>query len=157
MQQTVIKDRAQSGTGLLVVQDGNKIQTINRAEQLIHSIELDYVPYQILVHRWIGYRTNEQFKEIIDGHFMDLFRKNRCTKVVVDISEMTGTFNGINDWMAEYLMPKLVTLGFRASAVILPKNIFVKLSADEWEEKTSGFTNRNFEKFPDALIWLKKQ
>lgn len=157
MMQAIANRKYSSAIRVVVSSDDLVIETINTAEQIIHRIELSEVSNEILIHRWTGYRTSEQFKDITDGHFIELFEQHKCKKILVDISNMTGTFASVNNWMAEYLMPKLMGFGFRASAVILPKNIFVQLSAQQWEEKTTGFVNGNFDTNEKALPWLRQQ
>jgi hypothetical protein len=153
----LIKDLTDSNSEIKVIQNGDFVITQNKAKHVIHKIDLSHIDSGILAHRWIGYRSDEQFKEITDGHFFDLFKKNKCTKILVDISDMTSSFHNVNDWMATYLMPKLVKAGLTHSAVILSKNVFTQLSAAQWEEKSSGFTNRNFQNVEKALAWLKEQ
>ena len=153
----VIKEKSVSMNGLTVIQKGNIVETTNKAQKVIHTMDLSYISSKVMVHSWIGFRTSDEFMEICDGHFLSLFKANGCKKILVDISKMTGSFDGVNDWMASQFMPKLVSLGFNCSAVILPSDIFSKISADSWESKVSGFTTRNFGDFNSGLGWLKIQ
>jgi hypothetical protein len=157
METMTIKEKAVSKNGLTVIKKGNVIETYNKMQKLIHTIDLSQVGYKILIHAWIGYRTSDEFIEICEGHLYDQFKKNNCAKIQVDISKMSGSFSGVNDWMANTFMPKLVNAGFKCSSVVLPADLFAKLSAEEWESKVSGFVTRNFDNADAALTWLKTQ
>lgn len=153
----IIKDPKVSKNGLKVEKNGNFITTYNKRGQVIHKMDLGNVPDRIMVHEWIGYRTDDEFREICEGHFFDNLRKNGITKVLVNIANMTGSFDGVNDWMATSFMPKLVSMGFKASAVVLPKDIFAKISAENWIKNNSGFENGNFGSVENAMNWLKSK
>lgn len=155
--QQILKEKTSTKNGISVVLKGNIVETYNKGQKLIHTIDLSNVKSKVLVHTWIGFRTSDEFIEICDGHLYDFFKTNACTKILVDISKMTGSFDGVNDWMATYFMPKLMKAGFNCSAVVLPKDVFAQISVENWEQKVSGFTTRNFGDYYTALNWIKQE
>lgn len=154
--ETLVKDFNQIKTGFKIVQNGNLIQSINKVNQVFHVIDLSYVSKGIFFHSWEGFRTNEQFMEVLEGHFFEYFAKHKCSKMVTETSKMTGTFSAANDWLANEFTPKLIGLGVTKHAVVLASNIFAQLSAEQWEQKVSGFTNRNFNSLNAAIQWLQE-
>ena len=152
----VIKDvSSKSIHGFKVVEDGNLIKSINRQGKMFHFIDLNYKKDGIFFHGWVDYRTNDQIKEVLDGHFIELFKTSGCKKSLIENSKMTGSFSGINDWLGEYFMPKMIGMGLTSNAVVLPADIFSQLAVEDWDEKTTGFVNRNFGDLNEAVNWLK--
>jgi hypothetical protein len=122
---------------------------------MFHFIDLNYKKDGIFFHGWVDYRTNEQIKEVLDGHFIDMFRTSGCKKMLIENTKMTGSFSGINDWLGEYFMPKMIKMGLTANAVVLPSDIFSQLAVEDWDEKVRGFVTRNFGNLNEGLNWLK--
>ncbi|NBC81771.1 MAG: hypothetical protein GVY19_00160 [Bacteroidetes bacterium] len=155
MTETLIKDMPQTKTEFKVVQTGDKIHSINKSGKPFHFIDLSYLKDNILFHGWLGYRTNEQIQEVLDGHFIELYEKHKCKNMLINNQEMTGTFAGINDWLGTYFMPKMINMGLKNNAVVLPSNVFAQLAVEDWDEKVGGFTSRNFGNLDEAINWLK--
>jgi hypothetical protein len=151
----LIKDYAQTKTEFKVEKKGEVYQSINKMGQVFHFLDLNYLKEGIFYHGWIGYRTNEQIKEVLDGHFMELYRKQKCTKMMIENSKMTGTFAALNDWLNTYFMPKMINQGLTHNAVVFPENVFAQLSVEDWDQKVGGFHNKSFKSISEALSWLR--
>jgi len=152
----VIKDvSSKSLHGFRVIEDGNLIKSLNRQGKMFHFIDLNYKKDGIFFHGWVDYRTNEQIKEVLDGHFLDMYRTSGCKKMLIENTRMTGSFSGINDWLGEYFMPKMIRMGLSSNAVVLPADIFSQLAVEDWDEKVTGFVTRNFGNLNEAVNWLK--
>jgi hypothetical protein len=67
---------------------------------------------------------------------------------------MSGSFSDINNWYAMTYMPKLMNLGLKNIAVVLPDNIFAQLAVKDWTKKLRGFNVTNFASLGEALSWL---
>ena len=152
----VIKDvSSKSLHGFRVVEEGNLIKSLNRQGKMFHFIDNNYKKDGIFFHGWVDYRTNEQIKEVLDGHFLDMYRSSGCKKMLIENTKMTGSFSGINDWLGEYFMPKMIRMGLTANAVVLPADIFSQLAVEDWDEKVTGFVTRNFGNLNEGINWLK--
>jgi hypothetical protein len=152
----VLKEITNAQDDYKVVQKGDMVESLNKMNQVFHFIDLSYAKKEgIMFHGWIGYRSNEQLKSVLDGHFANIYNQYKFKNMVIEISKMSGAFNEANDWMATYFMPKLVSFGLQKSAVVLPANVFSQLAVDDWNEKVSGFQSRNFGSVNDALTWLR--
>lgn len=151
----VLKEATNQKDDYRVVQRGNMVESINKLNQVFHYIDLNYLKQGIMFHGWVGFRTTDQMKAVLEGHFMDIYRKNRCKGALVESTKMSGSFNEANDWLAGVFMPKLIGMGLTKVAVVLPHNIFAQMAVDEWDKKVGGFSSRNFGSLEDAITWLK--
>ena len=151
----VLKEATSQKDDYKVVQRGNMVESVNKLNQVFHYVDMSYLTQSILFHGWKGFRTFEQMKGVLEGHVMDIYKKNRCKGAIVESTKMSGSFNDANDWLSQIYMPKLASLGLQKVAVVLPQNIFAQLSVDEWDKKVGGFVSRNFGSLNEALDWLK--
>jgi hypothetical protein len=149
----VIKEKAQLG-GYKVIKRQYYIETVNNLNQLIHFIDLSYVKANIFYHGWIGFRTNEQMKEILNGHFRDIFEEFNCKSLLTDCSKMKGSFVDLNKWYIDTFIPDLENLGLKNSATISPSDTFAQLAVKEWSDKIKGIKHMTFNSLSDTLNWL---
>ncbi len=154
--ETIIKDYEQTKSKFKVVQEGNMVKSYNQMGQEFHFIDLDYLKEGILFHGWVGFRSSEQLKEVLDGHFFDIFTKNGCKKMVINNVKMTGSFSSVNDWLGNEFMPKMVSKGLTDNAVVLPGNVFAQLAVEDWDQKVGGFTTKNFPTLEEGLTWIRQ-
>jgi hypothetical protein len=152
--EVIIKQATSQVDDFRIVQRGSMVESVNKLNQVFHFVDLSYTKVDIFYQGWIGYRSTDQMKSVIEGHCMNLFRQNKCKKMLLENSRMSGSFNDINNWYALELMPKLFKLGLRHIAVVLPQNIFAQLAVKEWNNKIKGFNNGNFESLSEAINWL---
>ena len=151
----VLKEMTNQKDDFKVVQKGNMIESINKMNSVFHYIDLSYTKQGILFHGWVGFRTTEQLKGVLDGHFMDVFKQYKCKNSLVESSKMNGSFDDANEWMATIFMPRLIGMGLKNVAVVLPQNIFAQIAVEGWDRRINGFLSRNFGSVNDALTWLK--
>ena len=78
------------------------------------------------------------------------------TKWLADLRNMKGSFDGSRDWMIQEIMPKLIQGGLLFEAIVLPKNIFAKLSTRDAIMKIENFELRQFDDLEEANAWLNK-
>jgi hypothetical protein len=149
----IIKDKDQTG-GFKVIKRQYYIETMNHLNQLIHYIDLSYTKADILYHGWVGYRTNDQMKEILTGHFRDIFDDYRCKNMLTDYTKSKGNFKYINDWYTQKLMPEFISLGLKNNANIFPAENYAQLAVKDWNNKVKGIKNMTFDSLSDALTWL---
>ena len=151
----IIKEMTAQKDDYKVVQRGDMVESVNKMNQVFHYVDISYVKRGIFYQSWVGYRTTNQFKSVLEGHVYQIFEQYKCKSSLIDSTKMSGSFDEANDWLAGYYMPKLVLLGLRNVAVVLPQNVFAQLAVESWDKKIGGFTSRNFGSINDALNWLK--
>ncbi len=151
----IIKNYEETKSKIKISQEGNFIKSYNNLGNEFHFIDITYLKEGILYHGWKGFRNTDQLKEVLEGHLLDVFKKNGCKKMLINNVEMSGSFSAVNDWLANDFMPKLVNMGLSTNAVVLPSNIFAKLAVEDWDRKVEGFSTRNFGDINTALSWLR--
>jgi hypothetical protein len=130
------------------------VESVNKLNQVFHFVDLSYTKVDIFYQGWIGYRSIEQMKDVLEGHFVKLFQENPCKSMLMEGSRMSGSFSDINNWFAMTYMPKLMNLGLKNIAVVLPENIFAQLATKDWTKKLRGFNVKTFSSLSEALTWV---
>ncbi len=117
----ILKRSTETRTGISVVQDGDVVETFNVLGERIHRIEKPgYIP-GIFVARWYGTPLNEEMKEIIGGHFFTIFLECGGPLCLIDIRDCKASWDGINDWQRDEIMPKAYEAGLKRVATLLPR------------------------------------
>jgi hypothetical protein len=143
-------------TGITIQQKEKNIESYNSKGQLIHIIEHGETSNKIAIHRWFGSVTNEEIKEIFDGHFYAFLEREKIKKILVDTSKMSNLFDGVNDWLAQYYIPKLLKTGVKYNAFLLSEEFYLHLATDDLDEGIeTPFVTHMFGSEDKALQWLK--
>lgn len=143
-------------TGLAIQYKSNSIETYNKVGKLIHIIDMKEASDKIVIHRWFGVASDEEVKEIFDGHLFEYIRSGGHTKLVADTSKMDGFFDGVNAWLAEYYIPKLLKAGVKHNAFLVSEEFFSYLTDEGYEGAVESlFTTQMFGKEEKAIDWLK--
>jgi hypothetical protein len=151
-----LKENNKANTGITTKQNGNTIETYNSTGRLIHILDKKEVPQKIAIHRWIGTVSDEEIKEVSDGHFIEFLINNNCTKIVVDTSQLNGFFDGVNNWLAEYFIPKLLQLGVKHNVFLVSQEFYSDLAMEDSDEEfPNRLATRIFGTEDKALKWLK--
>ncbi len=151
-----LKENSKASTGITIKQNGNTIETYNSKGKLIHIIDKKEVQQKIAIHRWIGTVSNEEIKEVSDGHFIEFLINNSCTKIVVDTSQLNGFFDGVNDWLASYFIPKLLKNGVKHNAFLVSQEFYSDLAMEDSDDEFPNIlATRIFGAEEKALKWLK--
>lgn len=149
----IIKELNHPG-GFRTIRKRSYIETFNNLNQLIHYIDLTYIKAGIFLQGWVGFQSNEQIKEILQGHFLELFAQYPCNKLLSDCSKMKSSFIEIDNWYNETNRTELIKSGLKYHAIIKPKDNFAQLTFKEWNHNNNGIKNNTFSSLGDALNWL---
>ena len=105
---------------------------------------------------WEGaFGTQENFRTVI-LYMSDQILSRGITRWLADLRDMNGSFDGSRDWMTQEIMPKLIQNGLLFEAIVLPKNIFAKLSTRDAIMKIANFELRQFDNVEAAKAWLNE-
>jgi hypothetical protein len=132
-----------------------RIESYNKKRQLIHVIENKEIQSKIAVHRWFGSATDEEIKEIMDGPLYTFLEEQKLSKILIDTSKMNGFFDGVNQWLAAYYIPKLLKIGIKYNAYLLSEDFYACLADDLDEPIQGAFVTHMFGSEEKALKWLK--
>jgi hypothetical protein len=126
------------------------------SNQLVYWLEI-YPDQNLLIHKWIGFLTDEALK-VIWLYTLDFVEAQNGFrhKSIADTSELEGSFDGINDFILETVLPRVLGGGFRYSAYVLPKDFYAMLATKFYQEETEEmpFTTKYFDNQEDAKNWL---
>ena len=149
---------AQTQSGFKSINKDGIIETSSGVSgHIFHTVTTSYLTEGILFHAWLGYRTDEELKEVLEKILYPILVENKCYKVLVDTSLVEGSFDGANDWLADYYMPKIITAGLRLHGMVLPADLYASLALELYQENNvkNGFDNRMFPSVEAAYAWLK--
>lgn len=155
---TELRKSTDTLTGISVVKIGDRIDTFNVLGERVHTIEHSHAAEKIFTHRWFGTAFDEEIKEILAGHFVDAFLASGCTKVLADLSGTVTSWDGVNDWLRDELMPRLYKGGMTHLALITATAVGEAASnqfaAERFAEENPNISP-TFSSEAQALAWLK--
>lgn len=117
----ILKSSTETRTGIRVVEDGDVVETFNILGERIHRIEKPGRIPGIYVARWYGMPLDEEMKEIIGGHFYEIFLECGGPLSLVDMRDCKASWDGINEWQRDEVMPRAYQAGLRRVAMIVPR------------------------------------
>jgi hypothetical protein len=137
-------------------------QAVNQSGNIVYSFA--YFPEQgesgYALHRWISFLPDEEIINLYE-YSLDFFNRHHIVPAlsVSDITTYDGSFDGINEYMITSLLPRVLAMGFRAGATVLPTDFFAQLALDEYREmaKNLPYKQEYFESLAEASAWIIEQ
>jgi hypothetical protein len=135
-------------------------QALNIKGEVVY--EFTYFPEEkYCLHHWISYLPDNEVIRIYELS-MDFFNNHpeaSIARSLTDITTYDGSFDGINEWLVTNLMPRVLAMGFKAGATILPKDFFAQLALEEYQEmaKNLPYQQGYFDNLETAREWLLQQ
>ncbi|MDC0676282.1 MULTISPECIES: hypothetical protein [Sorangium] len=158
-----LKRPIETRTGIRVVHDGDVVETFNVVGERIHRIEKPGRIPGVFVARWYGTPLDEEMKEIIGGHFYDVFLECGGPLCLIDIRDCKSSWDGINDWQRDEIMPKAYAAGLKRVATLLPREAApgAEQVVENHEFAASRFAEDDahiaaFFSEEEALAWLRR-
>jgi hypothetical protein len=156
---TVLKKSTDTRTGISVVRNGTTVETYNILGNKIHVIDSSRAEDGILIHRWFSEVFDDEIKEVLGGHFVDEFIASKCTRLLADLSQWAVSWDGVNDWLRDDLMPRLYDAGLRHLAVFVApteESESNRFAAERFSTENPGVDSSFFSE-EAAVAWLKRQ
>lgn len=106
-------------------------------------------------NEWKGDVTAE---EVIEAAKLSLeyLEHEDCTRILNDNSQLEGSWDEANEWIAQNWMPRALSFGLKKFAHVISPDIFGALSAEEMVTQVSDFEMRIFKDRAEAEAWLKE-
>ena len=82
-----------------------------------------------VVMKWDGYATSTEFKEGTELMLNTLIQNN-CFKVLADIKDMVLIGMEDQQWLDTYFLPRAISFGFKALAIVKPDSYFNKVAVE---------------------------
>lgn len=103
---------------------------------------------------WSGaFGTQENFKKVLTK-LAEMIGEVKVSKILTDVSQMTGSFDSSREWIVKENIPICIRMGLRHHAMVIPKNIFSKLSVKDYALQVEGLEIRQFGDMEEAKKWL---
>ena len=133
------------------------VQVKNRLGKVFYYAEYDEKNNWIYAS-WKGFVTVDDVKAGAEK-YLEFMKETGCPHLLNDNSELTGPWDGANEWIANDWTPRALAAGLKNFAHIVSPNVFGEISAKNMEVKLEkmGFTMKTFKQSSEAANWLKKQ
>jgi hypothetical protein len=125
------------------------------AQEIYLTIAVD-LEMQCVMDTWQGsFGLQENFKNGMEA-VVKVLAEYGYSKWLADLSNMKGAWDSSREWMLNELLPKAVEAGLRHEAIVLPKDIFAKLSTKDTIIEIDSYECRQFTELEQAKQWLKQ-
>ncbi len=110
--------------------------------------------YRGIYADWRGEVTVEDVKQGAEK-VLEQVQIHGCINLLNDNRELTGSWDGANEWIEKDWMPRVVAAGLQKFAHMVSADIFAAMSVEEMVTRASGFEMRIFEDEHEAKAWLQ--
>ena len=131
------------------------VQFLDSHIDSLYSIEFD-ATCQCAILTWMHYVTSEEFIQISE-RFLDFIQKRKVKKIINDARLASHiTLEPEQQWLIENYIPRLISLGLKASAIIPPANRLIKLQVEDVVDVAAPSTipTQYFSNAEDAKEWI---
>ncbi len=154
-----VKSSVETRTGIRIVDTGDRLETYNVLGDLLHVVEFSRRDEGILIARWRGSALEAEIREIVGGHFLTTFIESGCPRVLLDTRAWHTSWDGVNDWQREVIMPQAYGAGLQRVAVLLPGSEADLADMHEHAAERFGEEDPRIASFTSedaALAWLRE-
>lgn len=131
-----------------------KMDFRNANEEVYCTVEFDSDARWVFDF-WQGlFGTQENFKRPV-LYWKELVVKHNTPRGLTDVSRMVGGYDSSKEWMQKEIMPLVIKAGLRYHAMVIPKNIFAKLSTNDYKMAVKDYEVQLFDDIDKAKAWLK--
>ncbi len=104
---------------------------------------------------WTGaFGSQANFRNGVEKVVQVLVEKG-YSKWLADLRGMEGSWDSSREWMLHDLLPRAVKAGLEFEAILLPKDMFARLSAQDTIFMLDNYQLRQFDDLKKAQAWLK--
>lgn len=109
---------------------------------------------KVVMDVWDGmFGNQENFRKGVLS-VIDIMKEKECKYWLADLRNMVGSFDSQKEWIKEEIFPEMIKRGIEKEAIIIPYNIFSKLSASTAILEIGSLKIRQFGEYDPALAWL---
>ncbi len=110
-----------------------------------------------VIMEWDGYSTSSEFREGTEL-MLNTLLKNNTYKVLADIRDMNLIGMQDQQWLEKDFLPRAISFGFQAIAIIKPDYYFNKVAVESISYKVdqNKLLINYFENIGEAREWLMK-
>ncbi len=106
---------------------------------------------------WHGFAEDDQFQEACYAS-LDLLKEKKLSKMIADNTDARVVSIANQDWLNEVWFPKAYKEGYRASAIVVSKDLFNEVAVKKIVSEMDGglFTVHFFQNLEAAKDWLRE-
>jgi hypothetical protein len=118
---------------------------------------LKYDPaHNMTITTWSGFIPDEELIKCFK--YQAVFcaeNKFHVVRGITDLKQNEGSFDGVNKWLAEEYLPRLVKYGFKYTAIVKPLDFYSNLALESQMEITEGLLGmKHFDDYDEAYNWI---
>jgi hypothetical protein len=130
--------------------------SIKGSERVVYWLYF-YPERALLIHKWLGFQPDECWVAIWK-YTLNFVQRHRVQhfKSIADTTELEGSFDGINAFVVQEILPHVIAGGLKYFAYILPREFYARLATQFYQEATKDvpFVTRYFDNITAAEKWL---
>ncbi|MCU0446121.1 MAG: hypothetical protein MUE85_14530 [Microscillaceae bacterium] len=134
-------------------------QALDPQDKVVYSFEYFWTEDYCL-HHWQCYLPDNDIIFLYE-YSIDFFNRTGASpaRSLTDITTYDGSFDGINEYLVTSLLPRVLAMGFRAGATVLPEDFFAQLALEEYQAMAQDLPYKQgyFASLEDAKTWLLEQ
>lgn len=98
--------------------------------------------------------VNTDLTKEVTSKIIDFTKKNQVLGEFVDLSQMTGTFTHLIEYLTKEYYPKMLAQGMLCEGVVVSKDVFTKFAADSLIKQMGNFIMQTFHNKDEAVQWI---
>lgn len=104
---------------------------------------------------WRGYVQPSEAKTGFEK-ILDIFCRFEATFILNDLRDHEGGFHAVSNWLHDTYMPAMIAAGYAACANIVPLELLMHVSLNEFGDKQAGVVPlRVFTEMEPAQNWIQ--
>ena len=105
------------------------------------------------------FEHGEEYVKVGGEAMLKFVEKYKFDRWLNDNRLINGGWDGVNDWVANDWLPRLLKLGVKHYGVVNSPELIASLSSEFMEENVNflGLNMRNLRTIDEAIEWLKRQ
>lgn len=115
-----------------------------------------YDPQEKILHLVFNGRVNTDLTKEVTSRILEFANTNQVLGEYVDLSEMTGTFTQLIEYLTKEYYPTMMARGLKCEGVVVSKDVFTKFAADSLIKKMGNFVMQTFQSRDEALNWIRE-
>ncbi|MEM1136435.1 MAG: hypothetical protein AAGI07_11400 [Bacteroidota bacterium] len=109
---------------------------------------------KVVMDVWDGmFGHQENFRKGVLS-VIDIIKEKECKYWLADLRNMVGSFDSQKEWIKEEIFPLMMKYGIEKQSIVIPNNIFSKVSANSAILEIGSLKIKQFGEYDPALAWL---
>jgi hypothetical protein len=89
------------------------------------------------------------------NHVIDLGARNKIRSLILDFSNMRGTFTVRSDYLEKVFFPQMISAGLKRSVFVLSNDVFTLFAAKRLQKVVKDVEIRIYNDLQQGTIWIE--